>query len=190
MGLLKETMQAITRIDRNLEQLKIQYAIDNGHCGKTLNHEDHRVRPIEQVRSESREKTSKTFAYTEIKSIGGRICAIREYLGLLQSQLAERLAVNSSYISKLERGTSMPSETLIRLLSLLANIDETWLATGQLPQAPEVLVKSIITCKVIPQSGCYEGTDTIRDAFLRGMPKGANLRLDSESGRDYSQSAQ
>ena len=131
MGLLKETMHAIIRVDQNIAE--IHKVLTKGTDNR-LYRANYLQKPIEQVRSEPREKTSKTFTYTKIESIGGRICAVREYLGLLQSQLAERLAVNSSYISKLECGTSMPSETLIRLLSLIANIDETWLATGHLPQ--------------------------------------------------------
>lgn len=158
MGLLKETMQAIIRTSENLDMIrKVMTRADDKLYRATYSQ-----KPIEQVSIESREKTSKTFAYTEIKSIGGRICAIREYLGLLQSQLAERLAVNSSYISKLECGTSMPSETLIRLLSLIANIDETWLATGHLPQTTEEPAKPIENYRRFVTGNFKDGGDDLQ----------------------------
>ena len=198
MGLLKETMQAIIRIDWNLAAIRKALTGEKDKFYRAVYQQE----PIEQVRQDSYLKPKsgiplfdqlpqlEEFPYPEPLTIGGRLKAIRMFRRLNQTEMASEIGISSAHVSKLESDISAPSAMLIRSVSRRFNIDETWLATGHLPQATEMLVKPTVTCKVIPPSGNTEGTGTIRDALLREMPKGVNLKLDSESGRDYSQSAQ
>lgn len=64
-------------------------------------------------------------------SFGSRLKAARKQKNLTQSQLAEALHVNSSYISKLELETSAPSDMLVSMASLVLHVDEAWLRTGE-----------------------------------------------------------
>jgi DNA-binding transcriptional regulator YiaG len=45
--------------------------------------------------------------------------AIRESLGLSQTQMAERLGVNQSTVSKLERGIYAPDGPILKMLEII-----------------------------------------------------------------------
>lgn len=62
---------------------------------------------------------------------GSRLKDARKIKGMTQSQLAEALRVNSSYVSKLELETSAPSDMLISMASFVLHVDENWLRTGE-----------------------------------------------------------
>ena len=199
MGLLKETMQAIIRIDRNLIEIrKALVWYENPRSFQTKYSQE----TIEQGRADLNRKPEnelplfdrlhqfEVFLYPNQLTFGGRIKAVRIFWRLKQDEFASAIGVTPPHISNLESDKSTPSAMLIRSISMRFNINERWLATGHLPQTTEEPATPIARSKVTPLSGYDEGKDTIRDAFLREMPKGTNLRLDSESGRDYSQSAQ
>lgn len=161
MGLLKETMQAIIRIDRNLAAIRKVLTKDDDKWYRA----DYQQKPIEQVLQNLNQKIDselslfdqlpqlEIFPYPSNLTLGGRFTAVRKFRRLNQNDIATALDVTPSYVSRIEADKVAPSATIIRFFALTFNINETWLATGHLPQAPEVLVKPIITCKVIPQSG-------------------------------------
>lgn len=62
--------------------------------------------------------------------IGIRIKQIRTQQGLTQAQFADEMAISQTHVSKIEKGVEHPSPTLLRLMSLKYNIDETWLTDG------------------------------------------------------------
>ena len=61
---------------------------------------------------------------------GSRLKDARKRKSMTQSQLAEALRVNSTYVSKLELETSVPSDMLVSMASLELQVDENWLRTG------------------------------------------------------------
>ena len=61
---------------------------------------------------------------------GSRLKYARKRKGMTQSQLAESLHVNSTYVSKLELETSVPSDMLVSMASFVLQVDENWLRTG------------------------------------------------------------
>ena len=129
MGLLKETMQAIIRIDQNLNYLckgqdraKIQDAFKATYQQK----------PIEQKREPlNHVMTNESFDYHDIETFGGRLKAVRIYEGLKQEELASDIGVTPPHISNLEANKSVPSAMFIRSVSLRYGIDEHWLGTGK-----------------------------------------------------------
>lgn len=127
MGLLKETMQAIIRIDRNLNRLCNPLVADTSNISK---------KEAAQIRDEfsGRVLNNKAFDYPANLTLGGRFAAIREYRHLKQHEVAQILRVTPSYVSRFESDKAIPSGTLIRFASQHFNINETWLATGHLPQ--------------------------------------------------------
>mgnify|MGYP000959726215 CR=1 FL=1 len=64
-------------------------------------------------------------------SFGSRLKSARKTRNMTQSQLAEALHVNSSYVSKLELETSIPSDMLISMASIVLHVEEAWLRTGE-----------------------------------------------------------
>lgn len=147
MGVLKETMEAIIRIDRNLNRLCNPLTVDTPKISKEDTHEYKREftgRVISNI----------AFDYPSNLTLGGRFAAIREYRHLKQHEVAQILRVTPSYVSRFESDKAIPSGTLIRFASQYFNINETWLATGQLPQIAEEPAMPIARSKVMPLSGC------------------------------------
>lgn len=149
MGLLKETMQAIIRIDRNLNQLCNPLVADVSKISK------------EDVREYKREFSGRVinnlaFDYPANLTLGGRFAAVREYRHLKQHEVAQILRVTPSYVSRFESDKAIPSGTLIRFASQYFNINETWLATGHLPQTTEEPATPIHLGKIVPLSGYGE----------------------------------
>jgi transcriptional regulator with XRE-family HTH domain len=58
---------------------------------------------------------------------------VRKWTGLTQKDFAEKLGVKQGYISRIERGLSVPSNQLLRAISAIYEVDETWLRTGSGP---------------------------------------------------------
>lgn len=63
-------------------------------------------------------------------SLGSRIKFIRNVFKLSQKDFADRLYVTASYISKVEKGTEIPSDMFIKLLSYEFNHEFEWIKTG------------------------------------------------------------
>ena len=66
-----------------------------------------------------------------MQTIHERIRIIRKAQGLNQKQFAQRLGITTSYMSRLEKGGSFPSETLIKLISYECKVSPDWLVTGE-----------------------------------------------------------
>lgn len=62
--------------------------------------------------------------------ISKRILEIRTGHGLTQKQFAKNLGITASYVSRLEQGKSIPSESLMRLISCTFGESFAWLSTG------------------------------------------------------------
>ncbi len=164
MGLLKETMRAIIRIDWNLAAIR-----------KTLTGEEdkwyraeYQQKPIEQVREDLYRKAEselplfdrlpklEEFPYPDHLTFGGRFKAVRIFAGLNQTGLADEIGISSAHVSKLESDLASPSAMLIRSVSRRFNIYETWLSTGHLPQTTDEPATPIPLGKIVPLSGCGE----------------------------------
>lgn len=151
MGLVKETLEAIIRIDENLDEL----------CrllGASGNHEERLAKYGIKLQKQTlstyqRVLTEKEFCYPDHLTFGGRIKAVRMFNDLTQTELGNSIGITFGHVSNLEKDVSNPSAMLIRAVSRRFNIDETWLATGQLPQTAEPPVQYLYTGTMVPLSG-------------------------------------
>jgi transcriptional regulator with XRE-family HTH domain len=64
-------------------------------------------------------------------SIGERIRQVRRDQGLTQKAFADSLGIAQGYLSSLECGRQLPSDTLLIALRHLYRIDEVWLSSGE-----------------------------------------------------------
>lgn len=65
------------------------------------------------------------------QEIGKRIRLIRERIGITQSELGEKLGIQSQHVSKYERGETVPTwENLIKLTDSY-DVNINWLLTGK-----------------------------------------------------------
>lgn len=102
-------------------------------------------------------------------NIGSRVKEIRKRLNLTQAKFGKQLGVTHSHISKLETSTEMPSDTLLRLISLEFGINESWLRDGEGQMLNDV----------------YEDDPEVSDVvFNRGMDKMKEL-LTTDSNVKY-----
>lgn len=75
----------------------------------------------------------------EIPALSERIVAVRSVLGLRQKTFAARLGISPGYLSLLEMGQRVPSDTLLRLMTYEFGINKRWLVEGNgSPFQPEV----------------------------------------------------
>jgi SOS-response transcriptional repressor LexA len=65
------------------------------------------------------------------KDIGSRIKQLRLFLGVTQKVFADSLGVVQGFLSALENGKKVPSNTLLLALCQLYRIDRDWLCTGR-----------------------------------------------------------
>lgn len=68
-----------------------------------------------------------------MEDISKRLKAVRLDYGLSQVDFAKRLGITNAYISKIEKGKTIPSEALIRLICKEFKINELWLKNGEAP---------------------------------------------------------
>lgn len=64
-------------------------------------------------------------------NFSARFRKMRESLNLKQTEFAEPLGIDRSYIAAIENGSRKPSEQLLRHLSLEYGVSVTWLKTGE-----------------------------------------------------------
>lgn len=64
-------------------------------------------------------------------NIGFRIDELIKSLEIKKNRFAERLGVDQSYITKLTKGISQPSDLLITSICREFHVDEIWLRTGE-----------------------------------------------------------
>lgn len=102
-------------------------------------------------------------------SVGDRIKEVRKSLKLTQTQFAQELAISQTHISKIEKGTEHPSSTLVRLISVIYNIDESWLKTGAGSPTPGWSIDTI--------DGLWSKYNYIRAAFEKGLKQSSQEDL-------------
>lgn len=64
-------------------------------------------------------------------SLGDRFIEIREYFGLSQSQFAQKINKTPGFVSNVETDRSDISESTVKAICVIFNVDETWLLTGK-----------------------------------------------------------
>ena len=74
-----------------------------------------------------------------MSDIGSRIKIIREEYHITQVDFANRLGVTNAHISKIEKGKTVPSTALIKLICSEFRINEEWLTKGISPMLIEEL---------------------------------------------------
>jgi transcriptional regulator with XRE-family HTH domain len=68
-----------------------------------------------------------------MESICIRIKELRKQLCMSQVEFAKNLGVTNAHISKIEKGGTVPSDALIKLISKEYGVNENWLQTGEKP---------------------------------------------------------
>lgn len=189
MGLVRDALEAIIRIDKNLALLAKTQGVIPADTDRLTKYS--RKLAEQEGSTFYRVTHERDFCYPNNLTLGGRLRAIRLYAGLTQAEFAKKIGVTAPHITNLEADKSYPSAMLIRAVSWGWNIDEHWLATGKLgtgdpaDQASETIKQCFQrTMKE------FEPEPPIKPTFSRSISGGVNLRLDSESGRDYSRSAE
>jgi transcriptional regulator with XRE-family HTH domain len=69
----------------------------------------------------------------KLETISIRVKELRNRLGMSQVEFAKNLGVTNAHISKIEKGGTVPSDTLIKLIAKEYGVDEKWLKTGERP---------------------------------------------------------
>ena len=96
--------------------------------------------------------------YSLEKKVGQRFKQYREKAGLTQEELAEKVGLNSNYVSRIERGESFPRlETFVSILNTL-----------------EVPPDAIL-CDVVSISTGY--TENVLSKQLKDLPKKERMKI-------------
>jgi transcriptional regulator with XRE-family HTH domain len=66
-----------------------------------------------------------------METINNRIIKLRHYLGLKQTQFAQKIGVTSTLINKIEAGKTKVTESNIRLICFTFKVNEEWLREGK-----------------------------------------------------------
>ena len=64
---------------------------------------------------------------------GQRLQISREYVGLTQAEMAERLGVSLATVQRAETGRTNPRKTMVMAWSLASGVNGYWLETGKTP---------------------------------------------------------
>lgn len=72
-----------------------------------------------------------------ILSDAQRLAVAREYVGLTQAELAERLGVTTATVQRAESGKTKPRRTTFMSWAMATGIDLHWLETGETPADPD-----------------------------------------------------
>ena len=70
-----------------------------------------------------------------------RFKAMRKTLGLTQEELASKLGMHFTTISKIERGINNPTEPMVYLLRELYNVNPEWIFEGKEPMLLTKVIK-------------------------------------------------
>ena len=68
-----------------------------------------------------------------METIGDRLKFIRNDFELNQIEFSKRIGVTNAHISRMEKGITIPSEALIKLICKEFDVNEEWLKTGSGP---------------------------------------------------------
>ena len=64
-------------------------------------------------------------------TMGERIKIIRKELGITQKEFSQNIKVTQSYLSRVESNKEIPTDMLIKLISLEYKVSDLWLKTGK-----------------------------------------------------------
>lgn len=67
----------------------------------------------------------------DMDSMGARIRSIRKNSGMTQMDFCKKICISQPHLSGIETGVQAPSNTVIRLISILFNVSEDWLISGE-----------------------------------------------------------
>lgn len=59
--------------------------------------------------------------------VGTRIKQVRESNALTQVEFSKAICISQPHLSKIEHGEERPSKSVIKLICLLFNVEESWL---------------------------------------------------------------
>lgn len=62
-----------------------------------------------------------------MNTVGQKIKSIRKKMGLTQQEFSESICISQAHLSMIERDKENPSKAVIRLISILFNVDEAWI---------------------------------------------------------------
>lgn len=65
-----------------------------------------------------------------MSTIGERIKTVRKAADMSQQEFSQAICVSQPFLSMVENGKERPSKITIRRISILFQIDESWLITG------------------------------------------------------------
>ncbi len=68
-----------------------------------------------------------------MEDICARLQVLRSALGMSQVEFARPLGVTNAHISKIEKGKTVPSDSLVKLICRVYNVNELWLKHGNQP---------------------------------------------------------
>lgn len=172
MGLLKETMQAIIRFDRKTSTMIDLWRFE------TMRKDINRESIVKEIPGEP--KVDLRFAYPENLTFGGRFNAVQLFSGLEDREFCAAIGLTTPQGFSIYKGETAPWPALYRAISRRYNIDETWLATGHLPQTTEEPAKPFepidrVIGKTTPLSGHVDQADPtlqkLRGTYFRYDPK-------------------
>lgn len=97
-----------------------------------------------------------------MNEIKDRVFEIRAGVNMSQVEFASRLGITNSHVSKIEKGKTIPSDALIKLICKEFKINERWLKYGKGEIDND-------TAEEIFNNNMYESTDTV-NKMLIGSP--------------------
>lgn len=68
-----------------------------------------------------------------MSTMSERIKQLRKEFDMTQKDMAKDLGVTNAHISRIEKGLTMPSDALIKLIAKIYEVSEPWLKTGEGP---------------------------------------------------------
>lgn len=70
-------------------------------------------------------------------TLGERIRYIRTQSGLTQQEFGRLIGVSQAFLSMVEHGKETPSTPIIRLISMIFEVDEKWIFLGTAQKSPK-----------------------------------------------------
>ena len=184
MGLLKETLEAINRIDRNLAAIRnVLTKNSNGASYRDMPKDIYIDHGHPNGSTFQRVLSEKDFCYPDSLTFGGRLRAVRVFAGLTQAELADDISVTAPHVSNLEADKSVPSAMLIRAVSRRFEIDEHWLATGKLEvRGNEGAAAAVKVWNVLADAAQLSRNRQDDSAVYRGLPDSIHIDMGDPAG--------
>ncbi len=116
----------------------------------------------------------------EIQEFGARLRELRKQTGLSQRELADKVGINFTYLSKIERGVMPPpsEKVILRLAEVLnADNDELMTLAGRIPPDIAQILKSKETLQLLRSGRIQEkGTSASKKEGISIMEQLANYK--------------